>query len=116
MAVRKVLILGGYGNFGKRISESLSTIKGITIVIAGRSIKKADFLCEALSEKGALAELSAIAIDIHSTQFLYQLKTLAPDLVIHTGGPFQGQDYCVAKACIDIRSHYIDLADDRRFV
>jgi saccharopine dehydrogenase-like NADP-dependent oxidoreductase len=116
MAVRKVLILGGYGNFGKRISESLSAIKGITIVIAGRSIKKADALCEALSEKGALAELSAIEIDIHSTQFLYQLKTLAPDLVIHTGGPFQGQDYCVAKACIDIRSHYIDLADDRRFV
>jgi saccharopine dehydrogenase-like NADP-dependent oxidoreductase len=116
MAVRKVLILGGYGNFGKRISESLSAIKGITIVIAGRSIKKADVLCEALSEKGALAELSAIAIDIHSSSFLYQLKTLAPDLVIHTGGPFQGQDYCVAKACIDIRSHYIDLADDRRFV
>ena len=116
MAVRKVLILGGYGNFGKRIAESLSAIKGITIVIAGRSIKKAEALCEALSEKGALAELSAIAIDIHSTQFLYQLKTLAPDLVIHTGGPFQGQDYCVAKACIDIRSHYIDLADDRRFV
>ena len=116
MAVRKVLILGGYGNFGKRISESLSAIKGITIVIAGRSIKKAEALCEALSEKRALAELSAIAIDIHSTQFLYQLKTLAPDLVIHTGGPFQWQDYCVAKACIDIRSHYIDLADDRRFV
>ena len=116
MAVRKVLILGGYGNFGKRISESLSAIKGITIVIAGRSIKKADALCEALSEKGALAELSAIAIDIHSSSFLYQLKTLASDLVIHTGGPFQGQDYCVAKACIDIRSHYIDLADDRRFV
>lgn len=79
MAVRKVLILGGYGNFGKRIAESLSAIKGITIVIAGRDIKKADALCEALSEKEALAELSAIAIDIHSLPFLYQIQTLAND-------------------------------------
>jgi saccharopine dehydrogenase-like NADP-dependent oxidoreductase len=116
MAVSKVLILGGYGNFGKRISESLSAIKGITIVIAGRNIKKANALCEELFTEGALAELNAIKIDIHSSQFLYQLQTLAPDLVVHTGGPFQGQDYGVAKACIDIGSHYIDLADDRRFV
>jgi saccharopine dehydrogenase-like NADP-dependent oxidoreductase len=44
------------------------------------------------------------------------LKDINPDLVIHTSGPFQGQDYRVPLACIEARSHYIDLADDRRFV
>ncbi len=41
MAVRRVLILGGYGNFGKRIAESLSELKGVTLLIAGRDTQKA---------------------------------------------------------------------------
>ncbi len=116
MAVNNVLILGGYGNFGKRIVESLSVIKGITILIAGRDIKKAESLQETLLLAGVSANLKAIKIDINSSQFFNQLEALAPDLVIHTGGPFQGQNYGVAEACIAINSHYIDLADDRRFV
>ena len=44
MTVRSVLILGGYGNFGKRIAKSLSVVKGITILIAGRNVKKAEQL------------------------------------------------------------------------
>lgn len=116
MAVSNILILGGYGNFGKRIVESLSVIKGITIVIAGRNINKAESLLEELSLIGTSAELKAMKIDIQSFQFTNQIQTLAPDLVIHTGGPFQGQDYAVAEACISIGCHYIDLADDRRFV
>lgn len=116
MAVHNVLILGGYGNFGKRIVESLSAIKGITIIIAGRNIKKAEQLRDELFSKGISAELKTTKIDIHSLQFSNQIKILAPDLVIHTGGPFQGQDYSVAEACIAIGCHYIDLADDRRFV
>jgi hypothetical protein len=35
---------------------------------------------------------------------------------VHTAGPYQGQDYGVAKACIEAGSHYIDLADGRDFV
>lgn len=116
MTVSNILILGGYGNFGKRIVESLSVIKGITIVIAGRNINKAESLLEKLSLIGTSAELKAMKIDIQSFQFTNQIQTLAPDLVIHTGGPFQGQDYAVAEACISIGCHYIDLADDRRFV
>jgi len=36
--------------------------------------------------------------------------------VIHAAGPFQGQDYAVAEACIDAGVHYVDLADGRAFV
>jgi len=116
MAVSRVLVLGGYGNFGKRIAESLSVMKGITILIAGRNTKKAEELCQELSLKDANVELEAVVIDIYSSEFFDELKSLSPDLVIHTGGPFQGQGYRVPEACIAMSSHYIDLADDRRFV
>lgn len=116
MAVRRVLILGGYGNFGKRIAESLSSLEGITVLIAGRNALKSQQLCQKLASKGANGALEAVVIDINSPQFVDELKALSPDLVIHTGGPFQGQDYRVPEACIAVGSHYIDLADDRRFV
>ena len=117
MTVSRVLILGGYGNFGKRIAENLSVLENITILIAGRNEKKAQQLCQELGlQEGANAVLEAAAIDLDKSQLIDELKALSPDLVIHTGGPFQGQDYRVAEACIAIKSHYIDLADDRRFV
>lgn len=116
MLVRRVLILGGYGNFGKRIAESLSVLENITVLIAGRNAKKAQQLCQELSLKGANGVLEAVVVDIYNPQFVDEIKTLSPDLVIHTGGPFQGQGYRVPEACIAVGSHYIDLADDRRFV
>jgi len=117
MTTKNVLILGGYGNFGKRIAENLAVIEGITIFIAGRDLIKAETLSQDLASKAeAVADFKEVAIDINSFDFLESLKVLSPDLVIHTGGPFQGQDYRVPHACIAVGSHYIDLSDDRRFV
>lgn len=113
---KSILILGGYGNFGKRISESLAKQSDVCILIAGRSFDKAQQLCEKLRAEKYSAELKPIALDIFSEDFPQQLKILNPFLVIHTSGPFQGQDYRVPQACIDAGAHYIDLADDRRFV
>ncbi|MFC6672813.1 saccharopine dehydrogenase family protein [Marinobacterium aestuariivivens] len=116
MDVRRILILGGYGNFGKRIAESLALLTGITVTVAGRDAGKARQLCRDLSAKGARALLEEAVVDINDEHFIDELGALSPDLVIHTGGPFQGQDYRVAEACIAVGCHYIDLADDRRFV
>jgi len=117
MTVRRVLVIGGYGNFGKRIVESLSAMQGITILVAGRNTKKAEKVCQELSLKGSHASLEAVALDINNAEdLMHTLKSLSPDLVIHTGGPFQGQGYKLPEACIAIHSHYIDLADNRRFV
>lgn len=56
------------------------------------------------------------ALDIRSSNLAATLGELAPDVVLHTAGPFQGQDYTVARACIDAGCHYVDLADGREFV
>lgn len=114
VAVSRIMVLGGYGNFGKRIAEALSNIAGITLLIAGRSLQKANAACATLAAQNA--QCIPVAIDIFEEGICEQLKSLQVDLVIHTGGPFQGQDYRVPEACIEAGSHYIDLADDRRFV
>jgi hypothetical protein len=44
------------------------------------------------------------------------LEEHAFDLVLHLAGPFQGQDYSVAEACIAAGNTYIDMADSRAFV
>lgn len=112
---KKILVLGGYGNFGKRIVEDLSSIKGITIIIAGRNVKKAQDLASSLMGS-AEAQLLGLAMDINSKTFSHQLNDLSPYLVIHTSGPFQGQSHRVPLVCIQAGSHYIDLADDSHFV
>lgn len=113
--MKKVIVLGGYGNFGKRIVENLSSIKDITILIAGRNLSKSSALVEELKAISQ-AHLEPLVIDIFAKYFKEQLVKISPFLVIHTSGPFQGQDYRVPKACIECGAHYIDLADDRRFV
>lgn len=103
-----ILILGGYGNFGKRIAEAL-TRHGLPILVAGRDLSKAEALCR------KLLNARPLQVDIHSNLGTV-LAAEKPSVVIHTCGPFQGSDYEVARACIAAGVHYIDLADGRDFV
>lgn len=114
----RVLILGGYGNFGKRIAERLGqSHAGIELLIAGRNLDRAARLCAQL-QPGALpgSRLRGVRLDMGAPTFADELAALAPDIVIHTSGPFQGQDQRVPMACIQAGAHCIDLADDRRYV
>jgi Saccharopine dehydrogenase NADP binding domain len=105
-----VLILGGYGNFGKRIAHLL-TRKGVAVVIAGRDKSKATDLARTLPP--ALAGLAVFDVTVDLRR---QLQSLSPNVVINTCGPFQNADYGMAQACIAQGIHYIDLADGRDFV
>jgi len=106
--LKRVLIIGGYGNFGSFISRSLAKHSNINIIIAGRSLDKAEALAREINAEAAV-------IDIHNN-FEARLQEIKPDIVIHTSGPFQSQGYDVAEACIKGGSHYIELADGREFV
>ena len=105
---KRVLIAGGYGNFGSFIARRLAQDSSLTVIIAGRSEDKAKALAENLNAEWAV-------VDIHQN-LAESLKIITPDIVIHTSGPFQGQGYDVAAACIQQGCHYIDLADGRDFV
>ncbi len=106
--MKRILIIGGYGNFGSFIAQRLAREADLKIIIAGRSEEKAKALADTLNTEWA-------TLDIH-TDLDAGLAKIKPDIVIHTSGPFQGQGYDVAEACIRHKCHYIDLADGREFV
>ena len=110
--MQRVLIIGGYGNFGRFISKALAKESNIQLIVAGRSAEKAKQL---ILELGAVNTAEAVALDING-DITYALKMIKPNIVIHTSGPFQTQGYGVAEACIQQGIHYIDLADGRDFV
>jgi hypothetical protein len=95
----RVVVLGGYGNFGAIISRSVARIDGCEVIVAGRDPRRADAV-----------------LDVHAHDFAARLAALSPNLVISTAGPFQGEDYGVARAAIAAGSHYVDIADGRSFV
>jgi hypothetical protein len=115
MHPHRVLVIGGYGFFGRRLVERLARQPGLHVIVAGRSAAQGQTLVQTL-RRSAVSELSCATLDIHTPELERALQALAPDVVVHTCGPFQGQQYHVAEACIAAGAHYIDLADGREFV
>lgn len=113
---KTVVVLGATGHFGKRICRRLLGESGLRLVVTSRTLGPAEALAAQLQSLGTDQDIVAAALNHQSKHFQTELKRLAPFLVIHTAGPFQGQDYGVARACIACGSHYVDLADGRSFV
>lgn len=106
--MKSVLIIGGYGGFGARLSRRLSKA-GWRVLVAGRRLDQATAFCAELA--------NAEPVQADRTQDLTPLLTqMHPDLVIDAAGPFQGGDYRLPLACIAADIDYLDLADARDFV
>src|SRR6266496_1484337 len=105
----RVVVIGGYGNFGARVCRGLAGSPGIEVIAAGRHPD---------AGRGGLLvpDLQHARLDHSARDFPAALKRLAPGLVIHCAGPFQSQDYRVALAAMAAGAHYLDLADGRQFV
>lgn len=107
----RVLVLGGYGNFGGYVCRALAGDACIQLIVAGRSRAKAEAFAAGLAAANPAA---AAVVDIADPAAA--IAECRPDIVIHTVGPFQAQDYRVAEAAIACGAHYCDLADARAFV
>lgn len=105
----KILVLGGYGNFGARICRRLASDKH-DVIAAGRDPDRGQ------QTAGFDNHIGKAKLDIADPDLLGKLCELSPDIVIHCVGPFQGQDYRIALASLTAGAHYIDLADGRAFV
>lgn len=107
-----VLVLGGYGFFGHRICANLARVPSIRLLVGGRHHHRA---LETARRLGLDSD-QALVVDANDSNLAGVLKESGTQILIHTAGPFQQQDYGVARAAIEAGSHYIDLADGRRFV
>ncbi|MBY5608507.1 SDR family oxidoreductase [Rhizobium leguminosarum] len=123
-----LLIIGGYGTFGGRLAQLLGDEPRLRLLVAGRSLEKADdFVADLRSPKdgaeglgsnnlGALVQAVRFDRDGDLTE---QLTRMRPHLVVDASGPFQsfGKDgYKVVEACIDLGIDYADIADSTGFV
>jgi hypothetical protein len=111
-----MLIVGGYGTFGGRTVDLLDGEPGLTLIVAGRSRRKAEAFCAGRGR--ARAKLEAAHFD-RDGDLGAQIAALKPDLVLDASGPFQayGEDaYRLVEAAIAARIHYLDLADGGAFV
>ncbi len=105
----RVLVIGGYGTFGGRLIDLLADEPRLAILVAGRSLGKAQAFCR------GRAGLIPAAFD-RDGDLDAQLAGLEPDLVVDASGPFQDYGYKVVEACLKARAHYLDLADATAFV
>ncbi|OYQ27180.1 saccharopine dehydrogenase [Pseudomonas mandelii] len=114
MALR-VMVVGGYGNFGSIVCRHLVAMPGVELVISGRDSHKLQRKVDELKTlSGRVCE--SWCGDAMGSAFCSTLSAMGIQWVVHTGGPFQGQSYAVAQSCIDAGINYCDLADCRTFV
>lgn len=115
----KVIVIGGYGNFGKRLVYRLLNNDKLTVCIAGRSTEKGKAFCQKLQHQFNKT-IDFLTIDVLASDLMSAFREYEADIVVNASGPFQDQqgnnDYQVARACIETPCHYVDLADARQFV
>ena len=112
---RKVLIIGGYGTFGGRVARLLADDARLTLMIAGRTLHKAELFIDRYQDR---ATMIPVRFD-RDADVLQQISDLSPEIVVDASGPFQayGRDpYRVVEAAISSGVHYLDLADASEFV
>ena len=111
----RVMVVGGYGNFGSIVCRHLALAPGIELVISGRDPHNLQRKVDELKSQSA-AGCEGWCGDAMGAGFAAVLQSMNIQLVIHTGGPFQGQSYAVAQSCIGAGVNYCDLSDCRTFV
>ena len=97
------------------VCRHLAQAPGIALVLSGRDPHKLQGKLDELNaQSGTVCE--GWCGDAMGAGFASVLQSMNIQLVIHTGGPFQGQSYAVAQRCIDAGVNYCDLSDCRTFV
>jgi saccharopine dehydrogenase-like NADP-dependent oxidoreductase len=112
MSELRVLVVGGYGTFGGRIVALLEDEPRLTLIVAGRSLSRAE---QFVRTRRPRARLEAAVFD-RNANVAAQLAGLAPAVVVDASGPFQSYGYGLVEACIAARIRYLDLADGSDFV
>lgn len=109
----KVLVVGGYGGFGRRLVELLEGLGLPMVWVAGRSREKAAAFCA--TRNGNLTPLQFDRAEAGGDL----LEQLRPDILIDAAGPFQcygERPYGLVETCLELGINYLDLADGREFV
>ena len=99
----RVLIYGANGYTGKLITRE-AKYRGIQVEIAGRNVKAIQSLSKETGFSYHIVQLS------ETTQLENLLKYF--DAVLHCAGPFSETAIPMVKACINSKTHYLDITGE----
>lgn len=111
----RVLVVGGTGVFGERLVAGLLGTTGFDVLVAGRGEARLAALVARRNAPGSRARVAVLVLDARSVTAA-TLRATGAFAVVDAAGPYQGDDYRLARAAIEAGLHIIDLADARDFV
>jgi hypothetical protein len=107
--VSAIVVLGGYGTFGARVSRALAA-QGHHVTVAGRDLAKAEALAYGLG-----GDHRAAAVDASDVASCRRAVRGAAVTVV-CAGPFSWIGDSAARAAIEEGTHYADISDDRDYI
>ena len=113
--MKRVLVVGGAGEFGFRLADGLCATTELPVIIAGRDLARAQRAAETLRARYPGRAVEAVRLDAIIISGA-DIRAAGAWLVVDAAGPFQGAAPRVAQAAIAAGCHYVDLADARDFV
>jgi hypothetical protein len=106
----RVLIAGGYGTFGCLLAREVLAATATDVVIAGRDEARATALARELGPRA-----TALALDLARPADL-ERAARGCFAVLGAAGPFQSLDPALVSAAIGAGAHWLDIADDARWM
>lgn len=101
--MRPILIYGSYGYSGNLIAHECSA-KKISVILSGRDGVK-------LKKQAKELNFPFGTLDLSETEKLKSLLSKC-SVVIHCGGPFRYTAKTMAKACLETKTHYLDITGE----
>src|SRR6516164_1986538 len=103
-----IWLLGATGRGGRAVAHAL-TARGIPVVLLGRNPQQLESTAASLSGSPNAVETLAIP-------GLSELPSLIarhrPAVLVNTVGPFTRTAVPLARACLEVGTHYVDLANE----
>lgn len=107
MEKRKILLLGEFGGFTRRIARALSRDPGIECVIGVADARRRGRLARETGHS-----VVAVPHDPHGVRCAIE----GVFAVINTRGPFVARNFTVAEQCAESGVHYVDPADSNDYI
>ena len=103
----RILIVGGYGVFGRLLARELLATTRASLILAGRDLRRATAACRELGAAGCVAPL---ALDLADSAALGRAAR-GCFAVACTAGPFQTLDPRLPAVAVGAGAHWLDIAD-----
>ncbi|HLX65042.1 MAG TPA: SDR family NAD(P)-dependent oxidoreductase [Planctomycetota bacterium] len=110
--MKTAVLFGGTGTFGSMVARDLAQ-RGIPLIIVARDLPRTEAFARELG-----AAHRAVACDVRnfdSCRDALQSAGAENAVAVNCAGPFSHLGPALLEACLDTRSHYCDINDDRAY-